>query len=235
METVGAKLKAAREAQDMTVSQVAEYTRIKSQQIEGIERNDFSSIPAPMYVKGFIKLYAQTVEPEPEPLIALYEAQIQGEKPGKPKVRPSSRKNVVAPPEVEEAPLPEPEAAEEVPPPNPRAPHLRPPGRVGPRPSLSPEPAPQADPGVSVLDRIGQGVAGVAGRLKQLRLPAVKPPKTDWLRDHWQWVAGAAVLLLLLFSLPRACSRTSSRDLEGGLPLTNPNLVEPAPYRFTLD
>ena len=235
METVGAQLKAAREAHDLTISQVAEVTRIKSQQIEGIERGDFSSIPAPMYVKGFIKLYAQVVDLEPEPLLACYEAQIKADKPGKPKVR-TSQKSVVAPPAVAADGTPEGEV-EPVPPPNPRAPHLRPPGRYGPRPSLNPDKteAPPAEPGVSVMDRMGEQISGLVTRVKQIQLPAIKVPETMWLKTHWQWVAGGAVVLVLLIGVPRACSRGPAMDFEGGLPLSNPNFVEPAPYRFTLD
>jgi len=72
MSTLGATLKAARERKGLTPSEVAAGTRIKVQHIEAIERDDFSRIAAAAYAKGFIKLYAEYVEVEPEPLIDEY-------------------------------------------------------------------------------------------------------------------------------------------------------------------
>ena len=42
---------------------------MKVQVVEAIEREDFSSIAAPIYSKGFIKLYAEYVGLDPKPLI----------------------------------------------------------------------------------------------------------------------------------------------------------------------
>ena len=68
----GATLKAAREAKGSTPGAAAEATRIKVQIIEAIERDDFSRIAAPTYARGFIKLYAEYVGLDPEPLLRAY-------------------------------------------------------------------------------------------------------------------------------------------------------------------
>lgn len=71
----GAALKAAREAKGATPGAVAEATRIKVQIIEAIERDDYSGIAAPTYAKGFIKLYAEHLGLDVEPLLHAYTEQ----------------------------------------------------------------------------------------------------------------------------------------------------------------
>ena len=53
----------------MTPSDVAENTRLMVQVVESLEREDFRRIAAPIYGRGFIKLYAELLELDPEPLI----------------------------------------------------------------------------------------------------------------------------------------------------------------------
>jgi len=69
---LGQKLREARERMNLTASQVAAATRMKVQTVEAIEREDFSRIPATIYGKGFIKLYAELVGLPPKPLIDEY-------------------------------------------------------------------------------------------------------------------------------------------------------------------
>ena len=52
---------AAHAARSLTASEVAAATRMKVQIVEAIEQEDFSKIAAPIYGKGFIKLYAEHV------------------------------------------------------------------------------------------------------------------------------------------------------------------------------
>ncbi len=72
MSTLGETLREAREAKGATTSQAAASTRIKVQHIEAMERTDFSGIAAPAYAKGFIKLYAEYLGLDPDPLIQEY-------------------------------------------------------------------------------------------------------------------------------------------------------------------
>lgn len=69
---MGQELRKARLRRKLTVSQVAGATRIKAQIIEDLEREDFSRIAAPIYGKGFLKLYAEHVGIDPAPLIDEY-------------------------------------------------------------------------------------------------------------------------------------------------------------------
>ena len=45
--------------------------------LEALERDDFSSIPAPIYGKGFLRLYAEYLELDPVPLIEDYLVQVK--------------------------------------------------------------------------------------------------------------------------------------------------------------
>ncbi len=69
---IGPTLREARQQKQLTTSQVAEMTRMKVQIVDDLENDDFHRIAATIYGKGFIKLYAELVELDPEPLIADY-------------------------------------------------------------------------------------------------------------------------------------------------------------------
>jgi cytoskeletal protein RodZ len=69
---LGEALRKARQEKSLTASQVAEGTRMKVQIVEALETEDFSKIAAPIYGKGFIKLYAEYVGLDPTPLLSEY-------------------------------------------------------------------------------------------------------------------------------------------------------------------
>jgi hypothetical protein len=70
--TPGAALRQAREKCRFSIADVVESTRIKAHIIEALENDDYSVIAAPLYGKGFIKLYAELVGLDPAPLIHHY-------------------------------------------------------------------------------------------------------------------------------------------------------------------
>lgn len=69
---LGEELRAARLAKKETTSEVAAATRMKIQIVEDLEKEEFGRIAAPIYGKGFIRLYAEHVGLDPHPLIADY-------------------------------------------------------------------------------------------------------------------------------------------------------------------
>lgn len=71
---LGEKLRNARLNAKLTTTQIAAATRIKVQIVEDIEREDFRRVAAPIYGKGFIKLYAEKVGLNPVPLVEEYVA-----------------------------------------------------------------------------------------------------------------------------------------------------------------
>ena len=68
----GQTLRAAREAKGLTTSQIAEKTHMMVQMVEGLEKEDFSKIVAPIYGRGFVKLYCEAVGLEPKPLVDAF-------------------------------------------------------------------------------------------------------------------------------------------------------------------
>ena len=69
MSSFGEKLRAAREAKGLTCSQVAAQTHMLVQIVEEMEREDFHRIPAPIYGRGFVRLFADCVGLDPVPLV----------------------------------------------------------------------------------------------------------------------------------------------------------------------
>jgi transcriptional regulator with XRE-family HTH domain len=93
----GASLRKAREARGLTTRQVAETTHILVQIVEDLENEDFSRIVAPIYGRGFVKLYCETVGLDSSVFVNQFMALYNGER------TPSSAKEkvsdeVIAPP-----------------------------------------------------------------------------------------------------------------------------------------
>lgn len=59
--SVGAQLKAAREARGLSIEDVAAQTRIPTRHLASLEDSDWDRLPAPTYTMGFAKSYAGVV------------------------------------------------------------------------------------------------------------------------------------------------------------------------------
>jgi len=59
--TVGEKLRAAREAQKLELSEIANRTRIPQRHLEAIETGNYHGLPSVTYAMGFAKAYARAV------------------------------------------------------------------------------------------------------------------------------------------------------------------------------
>jgi cytoskeletal protein RodZ len=60
-KTAGEKLREAREAQGLSLGEIAARTRIPLRQLEAIENSDYASLPSITYAVGFAKAYARAV------------------------------------------------------------------------------------------------------------------------------------------------------------------------------
>jgi cytoskeletal protein RodZ len=60
-ESLGEKLKQAREERGITISEVAEQTRISALYLESIENDDYRTLPGGIFNKGFVKSFAKYV------------------------------------------------------------------------------------------------------------------------------------------------------------------------------
>ena len=128
----GKTLRAAREAKGYTIGQVAESTRLMSSMVEDLENENFSHIAAPIYGRGFVKLYCEAVGLEPKPLVAEFMEIYSGNRDVSIKERP------VATPAPAAEPKPIPPAE-----PEPAAAPVSEPTAV---PAPEPEPAPVSEP-----------------------------------------------------------------------------------------
>ena len=61
MESVGAKLRAARLSQGMTVEEIAQITKLPKGSLELLENDDYNALPALVFIRGFVRSYARTV------------------------------------------------------------------------------------------------------------------------------------------------------------------------------
>jgi cytoskeletal protein RodZ len=62
MLTVAEQLRRAREEQHLTVYQVAEITKIKTDHIRALEAGRYDSFAAPVYIRGFVRTYAKALK-----------------------------------------------------------------------------------------------------------------------------------------------------------------------------
>jgi cytoskeletal protein RodZ len=75
VESLGVKLRTAREAKKYTVEQVCRDTNIASRYIDALEKEDFSVFPGEPYLLGFLRNYGEYLGLETEDLLASYRAQ----------------------------------------------------------------------------------------------------------------------------------------------------------------
>ena len=126
----GQTFRTAREAKGLTLQQVAAKTRILVQIITDMENEDFHRIPAPIYGRGFVKLFAECVDIDPTPLVHEFMEIYEGRRP------PAS-----AMPKPPAAPTPQPQMP---PPPQPKAEPVAPVVQTAPLAAPRQEPSPFA-------------------------------------------------------------------------------------------
>jgi cytoskeleton protein RodZ len=86
--SLGEKLQQAREARGVTISEVAEQTRISALYLECIENNDYRTLPGGIFNKGFVKSFARYVGVDEQEALQDYNRLIveqQGEQADEPK------------------------------------------------------------------------------------------------------------------------------------------------------
>lgn len=127
----GKTLKDAREAAGLSIQQIAERTHMMSAMIEDLENERFNRIVAPIYGRGFVKLYCEAVGLDPKPMVAEFMDIFTGTR--SPTIRERVIVNTPAPEVAAPAPEPEPVIEPEVAP----APEVIAPA---PEPELTPEP-----------------------------------------------------------------------------------------------
>lgn len=71
-QSTGSFLKTSREARHMSLAEVARVTRIPTPTLESIEADRFDELPGEVFVRGFLKSFAQAVGVMPAEVLARY-------------------------------------------------------------------------------------------------------------------------------------------------------------------
>jgi cytoskeleton protein RodZ len=87
-QSVGERLRAAREAKKLSLDDVARLTRIPVRHLEHIEREEWDALPAITYSVGFARSYANTVDLDGAQIGAEVRHQLGGARPGNPATAP---------------------------------------------------------------------------------------------------------------------------------------------------
>lgn len=61
MESVGARLRAARLSRGLTIDEVAQATKLRPASLEFLENDAYQSLPALTFVRGFVRAFASVV------------------------------------------------------------------------------------------------------------------------------------------------------------------------------
>jgi cytoskeletal protein RodZ len=69
---LGERFRAAREARGVTLSEVAEQIRIRAVYLAAIEDEEWGTVGAPVYIRGFLRTYARFLGIDPEEAVAAF-------------------------------------------------------------------------------------------------------------------------------------------------------------------
>ena len=78
MSTVSEQLRQAREAQNLTEQQVVEITKIRTDHLRAIEAGNYDVFSAPVYIRGFVRSYANLLKLDVPQIMAALEAELAG-------------------------------------------------------------------------------------------------------------------------------------------------------------
>lgn len=91
----GNVLKAAREAQGLSIHEVCSQLRLGIKQIQAIEQDDFEKLPQPSIVRGFIRNYARLLNIDVQPILEAYQRIVPNKAPLPLSVRSNASPSVI--------------------------------------------------------------------------------------------------------------------------------------------
>src|SRR5512135_233181 len=68
-DSIGARLREARELRRLTLQQVSETTKLRIHYLQALENDDYSAIPSAAQARGFLRIYAEFLELGPDSLV----------------------------------------------------------------------------------------------------------------------------------------------------------------------
>ena len=76
MSAVAQQLRQAREAKNLTVEQVVEITKIRTDHLRALEEGNFDVFSAPVYIRGFVRTYANLLKLDVPQIMAALETEL---------------------------------------------------------------------------------------------------------------------------------------------------------------
>lgn len=77
VEFTGEFLRKIREYKNLDIDRLSDMTKVSRTYLQGIENEDFSKLPAPVYVRGFVFQYAKCLKLQPEVVANSYLARMK--------------------------------------------------------------------------------------------------------------------------------------------------------------
>lgn len=233
----GKTLQRTREAKGLTVTQIGEMTNLAPSTVTELETEDFSRIAAPIYGRGFVKLYCEALGVDAKPFIEEFMAIYNGERNVTVKERdigsapkPTTEPDPVPAPEPTSAPTPAP-APEPSPEP---APTTESAPADAEKPVPAPEPAQEPDlfnqPLATESTPSAEPTEQAFSRYASPLTPSQDDPRryTDGgygIFSFWRvgvlGVATLVLIVLLIFGM-RALYRATSVDAENDTEISTP-------------
>jgi cytoskeletal protein RodZ len=78
MPTVAEQLRSAREAKKLTVDQVAEQTKIRTDHVRALEEGRYTAFSATIYIRGSVKIYSGFLKLDTAALLTALDAELKG-------------------------------------------------------------------------------------------------------------------------------------------------------------
>jgi cytoskeletal protein RodZ len=78
MSTVAEQLRQAREARNLTVQQIVEITKIRTDHLRALEEGNYDVFSAPVYIRGFVRSYSTLLKLDVPQMMAALDAELAG-------------------------------------------------------------------------------------------------------------------------------------------------------------
>ena len=72
MNSLGIRLRELREAKGVSLDDIARSTRVGRRHLEALESDSWGELPAPVFVKGFIRAYCDFLDASPDEALGVY-------------------------------------------------------------------------------------------------------------------------------------------------------------------
>ena len=76
MASIGDQLRQAREAQGLSIAEVVDQTKLMTDQIYALEAGDWGAFAAPVYMRGFVRNYADLLKLDVEEIMKGLESEL---------------------------------------------------------------------------------------------------------------------------------------------------------------